>query len=160
MSAVKMPSFSLVPIYEDHHFRDTCPSSHRYLFSPFRELDHVARQVDRLQRELGLAGGITNRKDVFAVDLDVEGYKPQDLNITVQDNLLTISGRHEEKNEDETHYESRHFTRKFILPMNIQRDKMKACISKDGLISCLRVEAPFRQTLNETKEISLAINHK
>jgi len=81
-----------------------------------------------------LVGGIANRKDVFAVDLDVEGYKLQDLNITVQDNLLTISGRHEEKDEDRTDYKWRHLTRKFILPMNIQRDKVKGYISKDGRI--------------------------
>ena len=132
-------AFSLVPVYEDHHFHDTCPASHRRLASPFSEVDHVARQVERLRRELGLVGGVVPLKDLFEVDLDVQGYKPENINI--QDNHLTISGSHE-KDEQGMHYQARHFTRKFVLPDNVEKDKMKACISKDGRIECLRVEAP------------------
>src|SRR6266540_5637713 len=98
-----------------------------------------------------MTGGISHRKDVFEVDLDVQGYRPEDLNICVQDNALTICGMHEEKDEEGMHYQARHFSRKFKLPENIQLDKMKACFSRTGRFWCLKVEAPFKQTANETK---------
>jgi len=145
-----MSSFSVIPFYDYP------------LVSPFTEVDRIARQVERLRREMGMVGGRTHRTDIFEVDLDVQGYKPQDLKICLQDNTLTISGSHEEKNEDGTHYESRHFTRTFTLPENAEKDKMKASISKDGLIECLHVEAPLKEAegKEKTTEIPLTINHK
>jgi HSP20 family molecular chaperone IbpA len=157
-----MSAFSLIPVFADRPFDDPCPSSRRRLYYPFTGLDPVARKVDRLERELGMVGGVIPHKDIFEVDLDVQGYKPEDLNICVKDKLLTVSGTHEKTNEDGSHFESRHFSRRFLLPENLERDKMKSFISRDGRISCLRVEAPLKQTFNEGKETSqeIPVTHK
>lgn len=151
-----MSSFSLIPFY-DYPFS----SLPHPVFPLIDRVDRIARQVERLHR-VGMVGGRTHRKDIFEVDLDVQGYKPQDLKICLQDNTLTISGSHEEKNEDRTHYESRHFTRTFALPENVEKGKMKACTSKDGLIESIHVEAPLKQAEGKQKitEIPLTINHK
>lgn len=160
-----MAGFSLVPLLEDRDWSldDPMASSRRRLAAPFAELNRMARQLERLQREMGMLGGIMPKKDAFEVDLDVQGYKPEDLNITVKDNELTISGSHEEKNEDGTHYQSRHFSRKFTLPENVEMDKMKSVLAADG--RTLRVEAPLKQPAieekkEEPKEVPIAINRK
>lgn len=147
---LRMSAFSLLPFHDEHSFDTPFPP----LTS---DVDRLARDVQRLQRELGIIGGITHRKDVFEVYLDVQGYKPENINIEVQDNLLTISGSHEEKDEEGIHYQARHFTRKFMLPEDIQLDKMKSCLTKTGRFWCLKVEAPLKQ---KTQEIPLTINYK
>src|SRR5882724_3026662 len=106
----EMSAFSVLPFFDEHSF-DTPFLPYRRSLPSTSDVDRVAREVQRLQRELGMIGGITHRKDVFEVDLDVQGYKPEDLKICVQGNALTICGMHEEKNEDGTHYQSRHFSR-------------------------------------------------
>jgi len=160
-----MSAFSLIPFLEESPFDvSTYPDSLRHPVSPFVEIARVAGQVERLRRQLGMVGGVNPRKDIFEVDLDVQGYKPEDLNVSVQDNTLTISGTHEEKNKDGTHYQHRHFSRSFILPGNVEVNKMKSSLSKNGRISCLRVEAPLKQVAIEGKEkvreVPLTITYK
>src|SRR2546425_1088414 len=95
-----MSAFSLTPALDDHAYDGRCPSFRRLLATDFTDDDGIAWQVERFQREHGMVGGIIPRKDVFAVDLDVQGYKPEDLHLCVEDNTLTISGTHGKKNKD------------------------------------------------------------
>lgn len=125
--------------------------------SPFRRclLFPYIKQADRLpkhddQLEHGMIGGIIPRKDFFELDLHIDGYKPDDISICVKDNILTISGS--TKNEDGIHYEMRYFTRKFILPENVDVDKIKSYLSRKDRISCLHVEAPLNEPESEGKE--------
>jgi len=156
----EMSAFSLLPFHDEHSIETPFPPYRRSIPS-ISDLDRLAREVQRLHAlftdELGIIGGIIDRKDVFEVDLDVRGYKSEDLNIGVQDNILTINGMHEEKDEGGMHYQARHFTRKFMLPEDIQLDKMKSCLSKTGRFWCLKVEAPLKE---KTQEIPLTINYK
>jgi len=158
----EMSAFSLNPFFDDNALYDPLSPFRGRLFSPYTELD--VREVQRLRRELGMVGGITHRRDIFEVDMDVQGYKPEDLNISVEQNIMTISGSHEEKNEDGTHYQAHSFSRRFLLPQNIEMDKMKSYLTKDGRIECLRVEAPLKKPADEDKEkakgIPLTINYK
>lgn len=161
----KMSSFSLIPFFVEHALDNPLlPFRRQNLLSSYSEVDRIARELERLKRELGMVGGITPRKDIFEVDMDVQGYKPEDLKICVEGNIMTISGSHEEKDEGGTHYLAHHFSRRFLLPKNIEMDKMKSCLTKDGRIECLRVEAPLKRPVNEVKEktkgIPIAISHK
>jgi len=157
-------SFSITPFFDERPFPYPYPDLQRHPVSPFAEIARITGQLERLRRQLGMVGGVVPRNDRFEVQLDVQGYKPEDLNVCVQDNILTVSGTHEEKNKDGTHYQHRHFSRSFILPGNVEADKIKSSLSKDGRISCLRVEAPLKQLAIEDKEkvkrIPLTITHK
>jgi len=168
----EMSAFSVLPFHDEHSFETPFPPYRRRTPST-PNIDSLAMEIERLHtlftHELGMVGGITPRKDIFEVDLDVQGYKPEDLNITVQDNALTICGMHEEKDEGGMHYQARHFTRKFVLPDNVEKDKMKSCLLKIGRFWCLKVEAPLKQTVDlesryevkkKTQEIPLTINYK
>ncbi|GLG94658.1 Alpha-crystallin A chain, partial [Gryllus bimaculatus] len=49
------------------------------------------------------------------VNLDVQQFKPDDLNVRVIDNLVVVEGKHGER-QDEHGYISREFQRKYVLP--------------------------------------------
>ena len=53
--------------------------------------------------------------NVFEVKIDVQHYSPEELNVTLQENKLTITGKHEQK-QDEHGYISRQFHREFDVP--------------------------------------------
>lgn len=110
----------------------------------------------------GIRDEAVRRKDVFAVDLDVHGYDPQDLNISVKDNMLTIEGKHEDNAEDGSSFSSRHFVRSFSIPKNVQVEQFKSRLAKDG--RTLRIEAPLvkpaiEEKKEEPKEVEIAIKH-
>ena len=45
------------------------------------------------------------------VSLDTSGYRPDELRVSVNNNIISIEGRHEEKSEDGNKMVSRQFNR-------------------------------------------------
>lgn len=84
-----------------------------------------------------LAVNVRRTDDAIVVDADLPGLKPEDVKITVEDGVLTISGEHEEssesKDEGGIHRERRYgaFTRTMPLPGGARADAIKA-EAKDG----------------------------
>jgi len=136
-----------------------------------RDLDSLHGSVKRrkdafevwneLIRELERIGGdLDSRKDVFEVKVDVHGFQPKDLNVSIKGNVLTVEGSHEEKSEDG--FSSHQFKRSFTIPDNVQRAQFKSHFAKDG--RTLRIEAPLVQAVEEKKEeeqneIPIQVNH-
>jgi HSP20 family protein len=94
----------------------------------------------------------------FVAELHVPGYRPEEVDIRVQDNILEITGRHEESIEDKDkkrtyymHQSSANFYRSIALPKNINADKLEADF-EDGV---LRIRAPFNEEKSQTKKISV-----
>ncbi|XP_060520888.1 protein lethal(2)essential for life-like [Cylas formicarius] len=73
-------------------------------------------------------------KDKFQANLDVSQFKPEEISVKVADNVLTIEGKHEEK-QDEHGYISRHFVRRYVLPKNYDVEKIQSKLSSDGVLS-------------------------
>lgn len=74
-------------------------------------------------------------KDKFKASLDVQQFKPEEITVKLTgDNVLTIEGKHEEK-EDEHGYISRHFVRRYVLPKNCHVDKVQSSLSSDGVLT-------------------------
>lgn len=64
-----------------------------------------------------MAGLEINRTDNgYAVELPVAGYKPDEIEITVENGLLSVAGK----------TEKRSFTRSFLLPDEIDADNIEA----------------------------------
>jgi len=139
-------AFSLIPFVEDRLF--PLADWLDLILDPVHELDRLSPQMDYLRRKVGVARGLVPR-DAFEVKLDVSGFKPEDLTITLQDRTLTITGKQEEKSEDGSCCSSRSFSRSFVLPKNVNIDDMKSCLASDG--RTLRVEAPL-MAIEEKKE--------
>jgi len=68
------------------------------------------------------------------VNLDVQQFKPEELQVKTVDNLfVVIEGKHEEK-EDEHGHIFRHFVRRYMLPKNSKADEIQCHLSSDGVL--------------------------
>src|SRR5271166_5236658 len=77
-------------------------------WEPFAELGELRSRFDRMFDELTDGGGVrgwTPAIDVerdngnLVVRADVPGIKPEEVKIEVEDDILTVSGHHEERSE-------------------------------------------------------------
>jgi HSP20 family protein len=93
-----------------------------------------------------LALDMSETENEYVIEASVAGLKPEDLNVTVENNVLTISGeikREEDKEDKERNYHccERYygkFQRSVTLPSTINSDNINATL-KDGI---LRLELP------------------
>ncbi|MDY0268594.1 Hsp20/alpha crystallin family protein [Trichloromonas sp.] len=111
-----------------------------------REMDDMFRRTFGLTREPGEGLGIgtpainTYMKDhIFHVDVEVPGVKREKLDVSVDGNMLTISGERtadrETKDHDylvrETHFGA--FRRRLMLPEGADAEKIQA-VCKNGIL--------------------------
>lgn len=100
-----------------------------------------------LDRPLGLFGqrawpaiDIAEKDDTVLVRAEVPGLKPEEIDISVYGDTLTISGEKKESKEDEGdgfyHVESSYgaFRREVTLPTDVDESKIEA-VCKDGVLS-------------------------
>ena len=124
------------------------------MFRPTDIMRRMHEEIERLKREAGFDSllrfdenmGVVPRKDAFEVSLDVSGFKPEELLVNLNNDQLTLSGKHEEKSADGTRYVSRQFTRKYQLPRDVDPERVKSSLTADG--RTLRVEAPRALSLS------------
>jgi len=128
-------------------------------WEPFRELSRVFE--DPFFRSVAgdascrwcPAVDVTESEKELVVSADLPGIDPQQVEITVQENILTLSG--ERKAASESKDESYHrveraygsFTRSFVLPSTVDETKV-AAEYKDGV---LRVHLPKREEAKPRK---------
>lgn len=93
------------------------------------------------------------------VKIDIPGYDPENINVDIDENILTISGEMSEEKEesDERYYRkersSGHFSRSVALPAYIDPDKAE-CTVKNG---SLEVIVPKKK---ESSKKSIKVNVK
>ena len=81
-------------------------------------------------------------KEAYHIDLDLPGIKKEDVEISVDKNILTISGKREVKEEvkEENYYrvESRYgsFSRSFTLPEKVDIENIRAA-SDNGVLEII-----------------------
>jgi HSP20 family protein len=129
-------------------------------YEPLREMTNLSRAMDRMfdrfmdesffdmptmwQRGNGggnsLALDVVEQDDKFVVKASVPGINPEDIEVTLNEGVLTIKGEtkgdHEVKEENyhlrERHYGS--FLRRVALPTNIDADKVEAT-NENGVLT-------------------------
>ena len=75
---------------------------------------------------------VTETKDAYQIDVEVPGLRPEDINVTVDQGMLSVQGeRHseEEKSDRSYHRVERHygaFRRSISLPRDVDASKVKA----------------------------------
>jgi HSP20 family protein len=90
---------------------------------------------------------ISERKDAYLVAAELPGVKPDQVEITVEDGLLTIQGeRHfaHDSAEEKMHRTERYhgpFRRSITLPSHVQADKIEA-FAQDGVLQIMVPKAP------------------
>lgn len=94
----------------------------------FPQLDDISPSVD-----------IFEEKGDMVIKAEIPGMKKEDVNVSITENTVTISGekRQEEKVEKKNYHRVERsygsFCRRFQLPENINSDKIKASF-KDGVL--------------------------
>lgn len=97
----------------------------------------MAEGVSALSPRLDLS----ETDDAVQVELDLPGFKPEEVQIDVADNVLTISGEHREEHEEKGNGRKYHrverrwgsFSRSVWLPCAVKSDKVDARL-KDGVL--------------------------
>jgi len=93
---------------------------------------------------------VTDNDDKFEVSLDTHGFKPEDLQIRVKDNVINIEAQHEEKKSDtkSQSFVSKRLARSYTLPQGCKMEDVKSNLSADGI---LMVSAPKKNTKKSVK---------
>jgi len=68
------------------------------------------------------------------VSLDTAQYRPDELKICVENGVVCVEGRHEEKAEDGSKMVSRSFSRKYTLPQGARPEDVVSNLSSDGVL--------------------------
>ncbi len=90
---------------------------------------------------------IEEGKDDVQLTFEVPGMEKDDIKATVKDRVLTVSGKREDKKEQEdvnsivSEIRSGSFSRSFTLPETVNADKIKADY-KHGLLSVTLAKVP------------------
>lgn len=92
---------------------------------------------------------------LYKLELDMEGMKPEDINITLKNNELSITARRDEKRDDGSRF-VRENTYHYTLPSEINADTVRSSLT-DGILT---IEAQLPAL--ESKEIPIKIegSHK
>merc|ERR1711971_1072233 len=79
---------------------------------------------------------VKDDENKFEVSIDTHGFKPEDLQVRVQNNIVSISAKHEEKTSESNSksYSSRQLSKCFTLPQGCKMDTVSSHLSKDGLL--------------------------
>ncbi|MDJ1175516.1 Hsp20/alpha crystallin family protein [Roseofilum capinflatum] len=120
-------------------------------WEPFREIDTLQRQMNRLFEDLAPKEALYNQgaflpaaelhetPEAFKIKLEVPGMKPEDLDIQVTAEAVSISGERrsesttEEKGVTRSEFRYGQFQRVIPLPNRIQNNNVEAEY-KDGIL--------------------------
>lgn len=137
-------------------------------WEPFREMEEAFRQYSpflssslRRTRDLSVwtpASDISETDKEYLIKAELPEVKKEDVKITLEDRLITISGerKHEKEHKDENEIRVERFygtfTRSFTLPENVDTKGIRA-ESKDGV---LRVHIPKTENA-KPKTVSIEV---
>ena len=129
------------------------------LFDPFQEIMPTWGDDAFFGSGFKLNADVYQDKDNVIIEVDVPGVKEENLDITVKDDVLTVSGSREEnqelKKEDYYQKETRSgsFSRSIFLPMQVKSNEARA-IFKKGV---LKITLPKAEE-TKTRRIKIETN--
>lgn len=130
----------------------------RVVSTPFDALTELRREMDRMFDDTAgsrlegwrMPTEVSDTGEGLRFDIELPGVRLEDIDLTIEDNVLTVSGekkmeRDESSNEgDYRLFERRYgrFERSFVLPRNVDREKVDARLDNGVLTVVLpKVEA-------------------
>ena len=115
-------------------------------WDPFAEMSELRSRFDRMfdqfdgrERVWTPAIDVVRDNGNLVVHADLPGIKPEEVKIEVEDDILTVSGEHEERTDHkDEHYVRRErrygsFARSMALPPGVEATKIKA-ETHDGVV--------------------------
>ena len=88
---------------------------------------------------------VDDAEDAFRVRVDVDGFKPEDLDVALKEDerLLVVTAKHEEKDKDGNKVGERNLKKSFVLPSNCILTDLKSSMTENGV---LKIEAPKKKS--------------
>ena len=131
-------------------------------FEPFNEMDKYLTNFPA-DKQVGFVPSfdIYQDKDNLMLETPLVGIKPEDISISIENNVLTLAGKTEKKSEvDEKNYyrkeiRSGSFHRSIALPLPVSGDKAKAEY-EDGI---LKIIIPKEEKI-KPKSVKIEIKKK
>ena len=134
-------------------------------WDPFADLGELRSRFDRLfdewldgrERAWTPAIDVVREDGHLVVHADLPGIKPEEVKIEVEDDILTVSGEHQEsKEEKDKHYVRRErrygsFSRSMTLPAGVDPKKIEAK-THDGIVE-VKIPLP-KEAKKETVKIT------
>jgi HSP20 family molecular chaperone IbpA len=68
------------------------------------------------------------------VSLDTAQYRPDELKVRVEGDMICVEGKHEEKAEDGSRMVARQFLRKYTLPQGARPEDVTSNLASDGVL--------------------------
>lgn len=134
-------------------------------WDPFTELAELRSRFDRVFEDIGAPRGrvwtpaidVVREDGNLVLHADIPGIKPEEVKVEVKDDILTVSGAHEERTEEkEKDYVRRErrygaFSRSMALPSGVDPEKITAK-THDGVLEVTipMPEAPKKQAVEIT----------
>ncbi len=103
------------------------------VFAPFNDLLGLD-PLSALRASWAFDYDVTRTERGYEVDVPVPGYGPSDIEISYQDNVVTVSGKTERRN----------FSRSFTVPEDVDADQIEARV-RDGMLTLLLDRRPEMQ---------------
>ncbi len=140
-------------------------------WDPFREMTQVQNQINRLvdqvwngRQESWLpAVDVFDTKDAVVLKAELAGMDPDDIQMEIEDNVLTIKGerRFEEKVDEERYYRVERrfgsFQRSLALPQGVKAEEISAAYD-DGILTVtvpkVEEEKPKRIEIKAQKAVA------
>ena len=139
------------PVYKDRRFD---------IFNELLNTFNEAQTAEEPREVMDFVPAVNTREasDAYYIEVDLPGVKKEDVDVSVDKNVLTISGKREVSNEvkedDFYRVESAYgkFSRSFTLPENVDIEKIKAS-NEDGV---LEIVIPKQEVIKDsTKKIEI-----
>lgn len=93
--------------------------------------------------EMSPKAKVTYDEDKFQVEFSVKDYRPEELSIKTEGDVLIVMGKHETKSEGGSSFISKQFEQKFSLPSGVKPESITSSLSRDCVLT---VTAPREVT--------------
>lgn len=110
------------------------------VFDPLFELDRFAATLCGDEPRFAVSLDVREDEGHYFVEADVPGFGTDDVEVTLEDGVLTIKGerKHEEKRDGENYHclerRTGRFSRSVRLPEGVKHDTVEASL-KDGVLT-------------------------
>ena len=94
---------------------------------------------DHANQELSPKAKVSYDDKKFEVEFDVREFRPEELSIKTDGDVLVVLAKHETKTEGGGSFVSKQFEQRFTLPSGVRPDSITSSLAKDGTLT---VSAP------------------
>ena len=92
----------------------------------------------------------------FAVNLDLSAFKPEEIKVKLHGQELTIIGK--QRSEDDGFHLSRNYSRRFLLPNDVDLSSVTSRLSKNGLLTIEASRDPALLPTTRSVDITMEID--